>query len=63
MNINLKKYKKCIFFTTISFLALLSIYVVSNDDIIYYNKNITSPLFNNITSPLFNNITNITDID
>ena len=58
MNIELKKHKKCIFFTTISLLILASVYVLTNDDILYDN-NSTSPIYYNYTeiNDTINNIT------
>ena len=49
MNIELKKYKKSIFFTTISLLILASVYVLTNDDILY-DTNSTSPIYYNLTA-------------
>ena len=49
MNIELKKHKKCIFFTTISLFILASVYVLTNDDILYDN-NSTSPIYYNYTA-------------
>jgi len=40
------KYKKSILFTCISLSLLISVYVMTNDDILYDN-NSTSPLLNN----------------
>ena len=48
MNIELKKYKKSIFFTTISLLILASVYVLTNDDILY-DTNSTSLIYYNLT--------------
>ena len=39
------KYKKSIFFTAISLSILISVYIMTNDDILY-DTNSTSPLFN-----------------
>ena len=49
MNIEFKKHKKCIFFTTISLLILASVYVLTNDDILY-DTNSTSPIYYNLTA-------------
>ena len=49
MNKILKKHKKCMFFTTISLLILASVYVVTNDDILY-DTNSTSPIYYNYTA-------------
>ena len=49
MNIELKKHKKCIFFTTISLLLLVTVYIVTNDDILY-DTNSTSPLYDKFTT-------------
>jgi hypothetical protein len=49
MNIELKKHKKSIFFTTISLLILASVYVLTNDDILY-DTNSTSPIYYNYTA-------------
>ena len=49
MNIELKKHKKCMFFTTISLLILASVYVLTNDDILY-DTNSTSPIYYNYTA-------------
>ena len=49
MNIELKKHKKCMFFTTISLLILASVYVLTNDDILY-DTNSTSPIYYNFTA-------------
>ena len=49
MNIELKKHKKCMFFTTISILLLASVYLLTNDDILYDN-NSTSPIYYNYTA-------------
>ena len=45
MNIELKKHKKCMFFTAISILILVAVYIVTNDDILY-DTNSTTPLYN-----------------
>ena len=51
MNIELKKHKKCMFFTAISILILASVYVLTNDDILYdTNSNSTSPIYYNLTA-------------
>jgi len=49
MNKILKKHKKSIFFTTISLLILASVYVLTNDDILY-DTNSTSPIYYNLTA-------------
>ena len=49
MNIELKKHKKCMFFTIISILILASVYVLTNDDILY-DTNSTSPIYYNLTA-------------
>ena len=41
-----KKYKKSILFTFMSLSLLISVYIMTNDDILYDN-NSTSPLLNN----------------
>jgi len=53
MNIELKKHKKCMCFTTISLLLLASVYLLTNDGILYDN---------NSTSPIYYNYTEINDI-
>ena len=49
MNKILKKHKKSIFFTAISLLILASVYVITNDDILY-DTNSTSPIYYNLTA-------------
>jgi len=50
MNNELKKNKKCIFFSTISLLMLVAIYVLTNDNILYdTNINSTGTLYPNIS--------------
>jgi len=53
-----KQYKKSIFFTVVSLSILISVYILTNDDILY-DTNTTSPLLNDENNTIGFNITKL----